>query len=144
MKNFYNRAKQTSIGFDTKGRHRTQQEKNNISKGRNKIQSNGKTVAENSAIKIAGNRIKNGTVNIQKGIKNNKAKTIHIFNEYHELVFECKGNFQEVCKCNNLPASALTRSYRKGTILHSSNCTKFDDKFDGWYAKIINKINSKI
>jgi len=151
---FYNRAKQTSTGFDFSGAKHSIETKTQIrlklvnkkrpfdvckkiSKGRNKIQSNGKTVAENSASKIATNRIKNGTVNIQKGIKNNNAKTIHIFNKQHELMFECKGNFNETCKSNNLLMSALTRSYQKETILISSKITKFNEKFDGWYAKVI-------
>jgi hypothetical protein len=77
------------------------------------------------------------------GSKSNTAKRINIYNERNELMFECHGNFEKVCKENNLPQSVLVISYRNnGTKIYQD--TKNNKirlikngliKYKGWYAK---------
>lgn len=74
------------------------------------------------------------------------AKTIHIFDNKNNLLYVCYGNFVKTCKDNNLPTTALIKSYRaNGVPIFTSNrkcdITRFENDgrihFKGWYAKIL-------
>lgn len=124
------------------------------SKTLNKVQKNGKTIAqerneqsaktmkekgiyEMTAVKISKVRKEKG---LSKGKNNCKAKRIGIFNDRDELVFVSHGNFFEMCEENNLPAGAFKKSRLKGTKLYeteeSFKCAhKENKKFRGWYSR---------
>jgi len=76
----------------------------------------------------------------KKGSKSPTALKINIFNNNNELMFECNGNFNKVCKENNLPFSALRTSYRTNIKIFFTNkaekeaITRNEIHFKGWYA----------
>ena len=45
--------------------------------------------------------------------KNQNSKRYNIFNKLGQLMFECFGNFKQICQENNLPENALRRSSRE-------------------------------
>ena len=76
--------------------------------------------------------------------KNPAAKKINICNSIGEIMFETYGNFEAICRDNNLPFAALTRSLHNNSepIYKSSiskNRANNADKFIyiGWFAKIV-------
>lgn len=78
----------------------------------------------------------------RKGSNNGSAKQIDIFNNNGELVFECHGNIQHVCKENNMPFNKFKESYlNEGKPLYQSKygqtiAKKYGfEKYIGWYAK---------
>lgn len=83
-------------------------------------------------------------VGINKGRKFNNTSskgqqvTIHIYNENHELMFECYGNFKKTCYENNLPIKQLSATIKSGIPIQN-NTKKFKNK--GWYAMKFNKSN---
>lgn len=88
--------------------------------------------------------INKGMAGINKGLisgKNNpNAKVIKIFNDKNEIMHTCIGNFEEVCKNENLPFSLLKKTYLHNSFIekpvrkHASDNRK---KYCGWYARII-------
>ena len=74
------------------------------------------------------------------GNKNPAAITIQIYNSKNELIFLCNGNFESVCKENNLPLIALRKSYYNvGKPIYEYKFMKKDvmEKFGiykNWYA----------
>ena len=140
--NFYNRAKQSSTGFDTTGLHwcltdetklkmskyatlnnnfkgktHSKQTKDCLSKLRkNKPQQGGvKFHSDLSKKKISENhRDVSGKNNPCFGLtdKHPNAKIIKIFNKQNKLMFSSKGNFKKICNENNLPFGPLTESYQ--------------------------------
>ena len=141
---FYNRAKQTSTGFDTtgstkthsqstiekirlnklannpfKGKHHTEETKMLLSLQRKgKPQQGGvKFHTEETKQKMRDNcRDVTGANNPCYGRRENNpnAKTIHIFDNNNTLMFKCVGNFKITCELNKLPGGPLTSSYQKG------------------------------
>jgi len=140
--NFYNRAKQTSTGFDTTGLHwkLSNETKNKMSKyastnnnfkgkkhskenielfsklRKGKPQQGGvKFHSEETKLKISQNH-KNvsGENNPCFGLTDEhpNAKNIIIFNELHQIMFKTKGTFKSICSSNNLPFGPLTKSYQ--------------------------------
>ncbi len=72
------------------------------------------------------------------GSSNPNAKTINIYNEKEELIFECKGNFKETCDEENLPFWALAKTYLNNTKYNPTR--RILKKYKhclGWYARIV-------
>jgi len=165
---FYNRAKQTSTGFDTAGIKwkMSVKGKNNIknsikSRGGHGGENNpryGAILDENLKAKISYSLKNNEYVDSQE-TKNKKShsakiranknkKTISIFNNNDEEIYQCLGvdGLLNVCLEYNLPGSTFATSYReKGMpIYNSSNKNVLSrlknngfEKYIGWYAKEI-------
>ena len=75
----------------------------------------------------------------QTGSNNPRALLIYIYNEKGELMFICHGNFDKVCKDNELPFSPLKRSYQNnGEPILQIRKPKNKEwlKYKGWYAKV--------
>lgn len=81
------------------------------------------------------------------GASNANAKQINIYNDNDELMFICNGNFNIICKENNLPHTAFSTSYKnEGKKLYenlgaSRTKTLTENgwiKYVGWKALIIN------
>lgn len=76
----------------------------------------------------------------QLGSINPAAIKVMIYNNKQEIVYECNGNFKNICKENGLPTSALNISYRndgKPIYINESTPKKLLIKyhsFIGWYA----------
>lgn len=74
------------------------------------------------------------------GNKNPAAIIIHIYNSKNELVFICNGNFEKTCETNNLPLTALRKSYyNNGKPIYEYKFMKKDvlERFGiykNWYA----------
>lgn len=97
------------------------------------------------------NRMKNSTYHLSHlksfpGSANGRAKQINIYNSNDEIMFECHGNFKQICEYNNLPTSSLSNSYRnngKKIMISQRKCdiTRYTNDgriiFKGWYAKIV-------
>lgn len=74
--------------------------------------------------------------------KNQNSKRYNIFNKLGQLMFECFGNFKQICQENNLPENALRRSSRENKKVYqnakASQITKLKKDglydFEGWYA----------
>ena len=72
--------------------------------------------------------------------KSPSAIIVHIYNTNGELIFNCHGDFDTICKNNSLPARALRKSYYKdGKPIYTSNLVKKEilnryEEFIGWYA----------
>ena len=82
-----------------------------------------------------------GKTTRNKGSKNGSAIKVFIYNQEGELMFKCNGNFNEICKENNIPRKPLAFSYRNnGTPIMTSNQSrhyaerKGIAKYIGWYA----------
>lgn len=77
------------------------------------------------------------------GHNNPNAKTILIFDKNDTLMFKCVGNFEEVCKENNLPFTSLKRTIYSKKRLYLTKKGKKDAinnktiQFKGWYANIL-------
>jgi hypothetical protein len=170
---FYNRAIQTSKFFDTTGTKHTketidklsgkipwnkgiefsEEHKKNISiagKGRKHTKEAKKKISKFMKGREPWNkgRILSNIIGYECS-KSATAKKINIYNEKDELMFECNGNFTNICIENNLPLSSLRKSYQDNNIkLFESKkgySKKFIEKhkqFTSWYAKFIftNKI----
>jgi len=72
------------------------------------------------------------------GSNNPRALIIYIYNVFGELMFTCHGNFEEVCRENGLPYSALRKTngrlyqnLSKGDITRLVNNGNI--KYQGWY-----------
>lgn len=79
------------------------------------------------------------------GAGNSNAKKINIYNAKNELMFECHGNFKEICTENNLPHNALRNSYSNNNRkIYTTNFSlmralnKGWEFYAGWYAKEMN------
>lgn len=76
----------------------------------------------------------------QQGSINPAAIKVFIYNNKHEIVYKCNGDFKNICKENGLPTSALNISYRndgKPIYINESTPKKLLIKyhsFIGWYA----------
>lgn len=74
------------------------------------------------------------------GSKNPMAKRINIYNEKDELMFECHGDFNQVCIDNGLPATPLWNTQKNGLTLFETTYgmtmakRRGDQIFKGWYA----------
>lgn len=102
------------------------------------ILENGLTIYENNFIK-SKKTMKDR--DHSKGSKNPNAKQIKIFNHNNIIMFECFGNFKDICKLNNLPSNALKKSYKNGgsKIFNTRNAKVIANKnnnlmFIGWSA----------
>ncbi len=79
----------------------------------------------------------------QDGKNNPRAKSIHIFNSTGELLYTCSGDFNKICKDNNLPLEGLRRTYINKTKLYTNNRAIAKAKlygfeiYQGWYARIL-------
>jgi len=78
-------------------------------------------------------------VNTPRGNKVNTAIKVNIYNKDSKLQYECYGNFQVVCKENNLPYKQLENSYKREKPIFStpqsvSQCSEKNKKYIGWYA----------
>jgi len=78
----------------------------------------------------------------QNGKNNPQAKSIHIFNNKDELLYNCSGNFDKICRDNNLPLEGLRRTYINNTKLYETKRGISKAKlygfeiYVGWYARI--------
>jgi group I intron endonuclease len=74
------------------------------------------------------------------GSGNSNAKKINIYNDKGDIMFECIGNFKKVCDSNNLPFSALRKSYVDSTPIYQTSRSIISAKKKGldiykdWYA----------
>ncbi len=77
------------------------------------------------------------------GPDNGHSKKITIYNNNNNIMFECHGDFEKICKTHNLPHFALSSSHRnngrrifvstrKCDILRYTNDGRI--RFKGWYA----------
>ena len=84
-------------------------------------------------------KLENGTA---KGCKNSMAKRINIYNQNEELVFQCFGNFKEICINNDLPFKSLSNSYRNNNKLYQNSLptNKKFIPFTGWFAKELKEL----
>ena len=76
----------------------------------------------------------------KKGKKHPGAKIIGIFDSNGNKMFSSHGDFEKVCKENNLPFGVLSNSYKNdgsGIYLIKSPRNPENLKFKGWYAKVI-------
>jgi len=81
---------------------------------------------------------------ISSAIKGNHngAKEIKIYNNEDVLLFVCKTGFRKFCEANNLPFSALAKSYQQKTKLYEvvtpNSKSRLESsgmiKYKGWYA----------
>lgn len=78
--------------------------------------------------------------NATKGANNPRAKKINIYNDKDELMYECNGNFKEVCNIEDLPYQPLMKSYKNNSS-KIYTCRKPYNKewinYRYWYAKEI-------
>ena len=104
--------------------------------------------------KISDIRILNGS---GKGSKNGMAKMIIIFNPDDEPMYFSHGNFNQMCKENNLPFRLFAKSYKNNTklfehiteeyiaktpkfaVTKTLNSNHYKD-FKDWYAKIMQRV----
>lgn len=103
----------------------------------NTVLENGETEAKRRGKIISSTRKERG---LAKGSKNPTAKKINIYNEKDELMFECHGNFKDVCSKNNLPFTSLANSYKNDCRKLYITCLPNNKEyipFTGWYAKEI-------
>ena len=138
---FYNRAKQTSTGFDitgtvgvNKGKLRSEKSKKKQSdtmkgKGNHRY---GKTQSNESKIKQSAS-MKNRYL----GSKNPNAKCITIFDSLDNIILVSHGNFINECTKLNLPFRIFIKSYQnngaKLYIKKGYRDPKYP-KYKGWYA----------
>jgi len=179
---FYNRAKQTSIGFkssfkgkkhseehkkkmsDTnKGKILSEEHKQKISKTRIKGFSEGiierplgekngmfgkkhstETIKKYSKDRLGVEKPKGFSEKVSKRVKGNgnpRAIRVNIYDKEDNIVFECHGNFESICKENNLPLNALRKSYKNNTKLFQTkdSYTRAKNKgilkYESWYAR---------
>lgn len=107
----------------------------------NSVDENGIRNADRIGKKVSYTKIKN---NSSKGSRNSMAKKILIFDRNGVLQYTCKGNFKEVCNENNLPFSALRKSYankNNGIYLNKKPINNKYSHFIGWYAKEIQNVD---
>jgi hypothetical protein len=108
----------------------------------NKISETGETEAKRRGKLISTTRKEKG---LGIGPLNPRAKRINIYNEKEELMFECHGNFNNICLDNKLPAKSLYNSYKNNSKkLYTTKLPNNKEfiKFTGWFAKEIKeKIN---
>lgn len=77
------------------------------------------------------------------GANNPVAKIVHIYNEKNVLIYECHGNFKQMCKHHNLPYAPLYRSYQNNTKLFQNKASIAQAINSGsivykdWYAIVI-------
>lgn len=119
----------------------------------NEIMDSGLTRAQETGLKTGQTRKKkfeSGEIKRQTGSSNSQAIKVHIFNEKNELIFECDGDFEKVCKENDLPRSYLKNSYdtgdRNGFRKKPGMLDKYYEKYkvyNGWYAVKISKEGTK-
>jgi len=161
---FYNRAKQTSDGFDRTGIKHTDKVKRKISifqRGRKtsdktkKIMSDAKkgrifsdehkekiSIAQKG--KIFSEEHKKNLSIARTGENNANAIKINIYNKKDEVIFNCNGGFKPFCSMNNLPYESFKKTYQKNTKLlfnlSGGRSRAFIDKYSqysGWYARVI-------
>lgn len=79
----------------------------------------------------------------KKGSKNAAAARISIYNDKDELMYDCKGTFNQICAKHNLPKRSLQDSYKNNTKLYSKelthhNITRLKNnntfQYRNWYA----------
>ncbi len=125
---------------------------------KSKKDNNGKSIFQKASEKSAETMIKNGTYikngikssktrmlkGLSKGMKNPKAKLIHIFDKNDNLVYVCKGNSREVCRVNNLPFNRFHSSWLNNSkrininkIGLNPDYYNANKQYNGWYAKEI-------
>ena len=77
--------------------------------------------------------VNSGKIN---GSNNPNADIIVIYDNMNNIIFECNGNFKEVCNKNELPFTALAKTYRDNSFIkigkRTSELTKL---YEGWYAR---------
>lgn len=72
--------------------------------------------------------------------KNSSAIKVNIYDTNGFLMFICNGNFESVCKTNNLPTKALRKSYyNNGKPIYQGHTIKKEvltqnKEFIGWYS----------
>lgn len=157
--NFYNKSKQTTVGFfySNQGVKFSESHKEKIAfKSRNKSEkckrlisekvrkdwetmSNEKRIKKCEAIsKALTGKPQPEWKNKQhsermSGSGNSKAKIIHIFDNLDNLVFKCHGNFKKVCLENSLPHVSLRKSHiNNGARLFKSFRSKLEAEKRGW------------
>ncbi len=177
-KSFYNKSKQTSSGFDMSGRKHTKKTKIKMSKnkklfhpmlgrtgnkspiyGIKKPKGMGQKLSESirgdnhwnygkTTSKETKEKISKSSKGLRTGKLNTSAKMINIYNSCNKLMFKCNGTFSKTCKDNNLPLSALTKSYKNDSCVYHNmkinNKTRIINDFGidywnryyGWYATI--------
>jgi predicted transcriptional regulator len=97
----------------------------------------GKTPAEIKGAIISKTLIEKG---LRKGKLNSQAKKINIYDNNDNVIFECHGNFKDICKENDLPFKSLRNSYvndGKKLYVKSKPSIKKYIIYSGWYAKEI-------
>jgi len=156
---FYNRAKQTTVGFyyTNKGAKFSKETREKMSiKSRNKSESCRKLISEKVKLNWANmteEKRKQKSESISKalmgkpqpewknkqhsermsGSGNSKAKIIHIFDNLGNLVFKCHGNFKQICLENSLPHVPLRKSHvNNGSPLFKTFRSKLEAEKRGW------------
>lgn len=118
------------IGLTSKGRKLSLSHKLNLVKSRIGMKHSVQTKIKIS--KILKNKLSYD--------KNPSAIRVNIYNSTDELKFTCNGNFEYVCKENNLPTKALRKSYyNNGKPIYTGRTIKKEvlirnKDFIKWYA----------
>ncbi len=130
---YYNRAKQTSEGFDTTGFVSAMDTRTNnsiqISKYDFEIYEYYVGATSGSTQTEESNNKRSKTTSKTK-IKN--AVTWNIFDNKNVLRFTAKGNLMEICKINNLPYESLRASKNNTKGLYNSNMANPQSKWMGY------------
>jgi hypothetical protein len=129
-KSFYNKAKQISSGFSTFGTKHSEKTKRQM-----KLSQTGKKLSNITKKRMSFS---------SNGSKNPSAKKINVYNKVGKLIFNCYGNFEKICKKNNLPFESFKKSYQKGSKLSikrkGGRTRSFIERYkqyNGWYARVI-------
>lgn len=165
--NFYNKSKQTSTGFYYSNRglkftkeHKLKMSISNKNKSKEAREKISKRVSEEWA-NMSEEKYKQKCKAISESLKgkpqpewkkqkqskrmsgasNSTAKHIIIYNKKDEVMFECKGNFKQVCDENKLPHNSLRKSHTNNgeRILQTNRSLlmakkKGWERCEGWYA----------
>lgn len=151
--NFYNKACQTSVGFDTTGttqpewlsRHKSKlfSGKGNPFYGKVHTPTTRKNISENHADMAGSNNSMFGKKHTtaskelmsqsSSGANGSLAVEIVIFTAEDIEVYRTFGTFEKVCRENGLPFRALKKTYQKE--IKMDNPFKRNQAFKGWYAR---------
>ena len=123
------------------GKKLSKKEIQKIRGGMNKIEENGKTIAQNASQRAAETIRKNGK---RKGKNNPAANRILIYDNHYRLQYLCYGNFRSTCREHNLPFTAFQNSYlefeKTNTITPLyKNVPEANGKNGNSKSKLINK-----
>jgi len=163
---FYNKSKQTNTGFDTTGTTLSEEHKAKIrakpfkkhteeSKRLISQSKMGHEVSLTTRLKLSNSpsatsrlgkhhtpETKRKMSIIRSGSGSGSAKKINIYDNFDNLIFETRGNFELICLENDLPFGSFRNSYTLSKPVYSgrgalAQAPEMYKKYFGWYATII-------